>query len=195
MQPSTETQGRSASCVADETVHIRHDSLSEGVRSACEKIVALASVDATLSGERLGEIIESMSCAPDEFTPYVKYDSDEYCRNVLAESERAQLVLIGWAPGQYSPAHDHGGDAENRCAVRVISGCGVEQRFELDTDGELVASGEERITQGDMVLNDGPDIHVLGCDESCTEPLVTLHLYTPPLCSEDMNIFEDARAN
>ena len=164
--------------------------LSPRLQDACIAVLRLAAQAGTHTAIELGQLLANMPCNAKDLAQHVNYRKDCYCRTTIAKSEEAELILIGWFPGQFSPPHDHGGEATNRCAVRVISGTGEERSYELNSDGELVSAGVDPVGQGDIVLNDGPDIHELGCCESATEPLVTLHLYVPPLTLEAMQIFE-----
>ena len=164
--------------------------LSPRLQNACLDTLRCAAESDTPSATELGQLLAGMPCQAEDLASHVKYQKECYCRTSIASSEEAELILIGWFPGQFSPPHDHGGESTNCCAVRVISGTGEERRYELGADDELIPTGVSCVTQGDIVLNDGPDIHELGCTESATKPLVTLHLYSPPLTEDAMQIFE-----
>jgi predicted metal-dependent enzyme (double-stranded beta helix superfamily) len=102
--------------------------------------------------------------------------ADRYARFELVSPEEALIVLIVWLPGQFSPAHDHGGSA---CTFRVLRGIATEQRFERTTDRRVRAVEEDRFLPGSIVSCDGEDIHAMGNDASSAGPLVTLHVYRP----------------
>lgn len=107
---------------------------------------------------------------------------DRYTRFELAATTRELVVLIVWLPGQFSPAHDHGG---SHCIVRILQGVATEQRYEVVGDDRVTLIEEDRFLPGSIVSCDGEDIHAMGNDEASSEPLVTLHVYRPrPLMRE-----------
>ncbi len=163
--------------------------LPKQLRSACLGAVLTPELREA-SREELGAILTAMECEWDEFIPHAEYDNERYCRTTLARSEAGELILIGWRPGQASPPHDHGGTCEHACAVRVISGEGFERRYQETDAGKLAHASTRTLKAGDVVLNEGTDIHDLGCREGVAEPLITLHLYSPPLTRECITIFK-----
>lgn len=102
--------------------------------------------------------------------------ADQYARFELESSEEALIVLIVWLPGQFSPAHDHGGST---CTFRILRGIATEQRFERAVGDRVRLVEEDRFLPGSIVSCDGQDIHALGNDAANAEPLVTLHVYRP----------------
>ncbi len=94
----------------------------------------------------------------------------------LSSTEEESIILIIWLPGQFSPAHDHGG---SRCIFRILQGVATEQRFDLRGEGRVALVEEDRFLSGSIVSCDGEDIHAMGNDQENVEPLVTLHIYRP----------------
>ncbi|MBK8168754.1 MAG: FAD/NAD(P)-binding protein [Sandaracinaceae bacterium] len=98
----------------------------------------------------------------------IAFDDENYARHQLAKTERSELRLICWKPGQSSALHGHG---RADCTFRVIHGKATEVRLGSPDlqhrEGELVASLDPMIVH--QVSNVEP------------VPLVTLHHYSPPL--------------
>lgn len=100
----------------------------------------------------------------------------QFTRFELVSSEKELIVLIVWLPGQFSPAHDHGGST---CTFRILRGIATEQRFERAGGDRVRLVEEDRFLPGSVVSCDGQDIHALGNDAANAEALVTLHVYRP----------------
>jgi uncharacterized NAD(P)/FAD-binding protein YdhS/mannose-6-phosphate isomerase-like protein (cupin superfamily) len=119
-----------------------------------------------LDGLLANPALDAPAAAAAHFLP------DRRCRRVLARGPAAELVLIGWEPGQLAPLHGHGDSA---CHLRVVQGRVHEHR---------VSAGEPRPTVhraeagARVAIPHGTwhDLHNPGPDR-----LVTLHLYAPPL--------------
>jgi cysteine dioxygenase len=112
----------------------------------------------------------------------IQIDGGAYVRTLVFERAHAEALVMAWLPGQRSPIHDHGGSA---CAVRVVSGAALELLYEKRDDGRVVATGERRLTSGDMTSSFDDDIHSFGnaadAPASPRDILVTIHVYSPPL--------------
>lgn len=102
--------------------------------------------------------------------------SAQFTRLELVSSEKELIVLIVWLPGQFSPAHDHGGST---CTFRIVRGIATEQRFERAGGDRARLVEEDRFLPGSIISCDGQDIHAIGNDPANAEPLVTLHVYRP----------------
>lgn len=49
--------------------------------------------------------------------PFIRFDASNYVRSLVAKSERWELRLLCWRPGQGTSIHGHGGSA---CAFRIL---------------------------------------------------------------------------
>jgi mannose-6-phosphate isomerase-like protein (cupin superfamily) len=95
-----------------------------------------------------------------------RFADEIYVRIPLLLDERYEVRLLCWRPGQSSALHGHGASA---CAFRVLTGVATELRL----DGSIV-----RLAAG-QIAAPAPGIHQV-CNLG-DEPLVTLHVYAPPL--------------
>jgi cysteine dioxygenase len=105
-----------------------------------------------------------------------QFDRDRYTRKTLVQTQDVSVLLLAWLPGQTSEIHDHGGSL---CTLRVLRGVATESRFELDANGLAVEVSREAYLPGAVLGCDGTDIHAMGNDGAASDPLVTLHVYTP----------------
>ncbi|CAN5553340.1 hypothetical protein BH11ARM2_BH11ARM2_16260 [soil metagenome] len=111
-----------------------------------------------------------------DLLPYTNFSNDRYARNLIHRSERFELLLLCWKPGQSSPVHDH---RYSWCGVRVIEGTATEVRFMKTAHGTWVPVGHSAARSGELVCSSDTDTHIIGNFE--TGDLMTLHCYAPPL--------------
>ncbi|MFM7200357.1 MAG: cysteine dioxygenase [Myxococcota bacterium] len=112
-----------------------------------------------------------------DVAPFLRFTTESRCRTPLLETPDVEVILIGWLPGQASSLHDHG---PSHCVFRVVSGAAQEQRF-LSSD--MPKPYEERVhLPGELVTVVPGEAHIVA-NRSAREPLVTLHVYAPPLAS------------
>lgn len=108
---------------------------------------------------------------------FVNFSESSYCRTRILLMPQAELLCLGWMPGQRSPIHDHEGSL---CCLLVLQGEAVEQRFEKIGTGETVRRTSLSILKPGMVST-AADSEIHHIENQAPWPLVTLHLYTPPL--------------
>lgn len=105
---------------------------------------------------------------------YVRFDVAHYTRSLIFESDRFQVLCLGWLPGQGSPVHSHGASV---CVVRILQGLATERLFK--TIEETVPTKTRHWSVGNVAVSDGKLIHSI--TNETVHPLVTLHVYSPPL--------------
>ena len=59
----------------------------------------------------------------DDVAAWIRFDPNNYVRNLITRTDRWELRLLCWRPGQSSSLHGHGGAA---CAFRVLRGSATE---------------------------------------------------------------------
>lgn len=89
----------------------------------------LAHLDRALTPERLAEVTAGFVARPQLWRPLVRHDPDRRWFERLLLTSVLEIWLIGWAPGQGTPVHDHGGAAGS---LTVASGVLSEEVFEAD---------------------------------------------------------------
>lgn len=160
-----------------------------------DKIASLeALVDALKSGgpqplnyETLCEWVESIDWIAMEWESLVPpmEDPNDYARNILC-LEPFELVLIQWPPGVESAIHHHEGFWG---AVVCMSGLLENVSYELE-DGQLRMSEIIRATERGIVAEPDGTLHKIK-NGSSSEPLVTLHFYSPALTDLDGLVLYD----
>ncbi len=112
------------------------------------------------------------------------FDVEHYSRWTLLKTDHVQVLLIGWLAGQGSAIHDHSGSL---CLFRVLAGCGAEMRYRIRPDGKAVQESVVELPTGEIAASRDADVHRV-FNPGVSGPLVTLHVYTPPL---NMNYYEE----
>jgi uncharacterized NAD(P)/FAD-binding protein YdhS len=104
----------------------------------------------------------------DDVAPWIRFDPANYVRSLVTGTDRWELRLLCWRPGQTTSMHSHRGAA---CAFRVLRGSASEtilgSRDRVLPPGAVVEEGGTQLVH--QVGNWGPDA------------LLTLHAYAPPL--------------
>jgi cysteine dioxygenase len=122
-------------------------------------------------------MMQTLDLSAEDVEPYTRFDDDRYRRNLMHEGSGFQALVLCWKPGQRSPIHDHRGSS---CGVRVLRGVATETIFQRGRDGMLAASRSHQMATGEVCGSEDMDIHQVS-NLSRDEPLVTLHVYSPPL--------------
>jgi len=127
--------------------------------------------------ERLRSALSSVGVHDEAIASQALFDRRRYVRRTIHESERMQVLVIGWLPGQSSEIHDHAGSL---CGFRVVRGVAAESIYVPRDEGvhETVRVVHRR---GEVVVSGERDIHRMWLEPGADEPLVTLHVYAPPL--------------
>lgn len=133
--------------------------------------------------EDLCRMVASLRVTAESLGDAIQIDTARYVRTLVYRSEVAEVFVMAWLPGQCSPIHDHAGSA---CAVRVVSGAAVEQKFLPNPDGTVSRDGEPvRLDAGGVTGSFDADIHTVANAAQPPAPprdiLVTIHVYSPPL--------------
>jgi cysteine dioxygenase len=131
----------------------------------------------------LTRMVGALQVTSESLGDAIQIDSARYVRTLVYRSANAEVFVMAWLPGQCSPIHDHAGSA---CAVRVVSGTAVEQKFTPNDDGTVSRSGDAvRLGAGGATGSFDSDIHTVANAATPPAPpreiLVTIHVYSPPL--------------
>jgi len=117
-----------------------------------------------------------------DWEQYTFFAEQRYARNLIELNESFELMVICWKPGQVSPVHNHAGSS---CWMGV--GCGelMEEYFhpvprEDGATCELKKGESHVMTRGQVgYISDEIAIHRIRPNSD--SPLVSIHLYAPPI--------------
>lgn len=119
-----------------------------------------------------------------EAQAYVRFDPENYARNVVLNEPNVQVLVLCWRSSQASRPHDHG---SSNCGVYVLSGTVTETLYselpspDATPDAERNASvlAVREWTSGSFTASEGSYVHRI--ENRHATDLVTLHVYSPPL--------------
>jgi predicted metal-dependent enzyme (double-stranded beta helix superfamily) len=124
--------------------------------------------------EQLEEIVTRVGRSPWLWGHAVSFDLERRSHRVLHKSEALEIALFGWATGQDTRFHDHGGASG---AAFVCSGMLIEDVVEA-VDG-LVIRRHTHTRSAESAFSFGPDyVHRVRHDAAHGVAL-SIHAYTP----------------
>ncbi len=110
-----------------------------------------------------------------DLTGYRRFQEECYARNTVLLNAQCELVVICWQPGQMSAIHDHG---SSYCLYLIVEGVMIEERYRL-RDGVPEKFDERSFARGGITIAAGDSVHRI--NNRGEKPLVTVHIYSPPL--------------
>jgi cysteine dioxygenase len=126
----------------------------------------------------LAAVVESLALGGDDLAEFVRFSDRAYARNLVRAGPWYMALVLCWKNGQRSPIHDHAG---SNCCVRVLRGALTETRFEFAPNGQVRAGGSHDYPPGAILTSADLDLHQVSNLQAGDAPLVTLHVYSPPL--------------
>ena len=138
----------------------------------------LDSLGANITGDAVVEMLVRSRLGIDDVAPYVTPQADTYSRRRVARTEAYEVLVLTWLPGQGSGAHDHAGSVS---AFKILSGTAHETRFARACDSLVDPIGSRELHEGEIGLDAGDVIHAVRNDRASKEPLVSIHVYAPPI--------------
>ena len=128
-----------------------------------------------LTAQEMEAIARSADLKTLDLSGYRRFQDECYARNTVLLNDQCELVVICWQPGQMSAIHDHG---SSYCLYLVVEGTMVEERYRLE-GGKPVKQDERSFRRGDITIAAGDSVHRI--NNRGDNPLVTVHIYSPPL--------------
>jgi cysteine dioxygenase len=130
--------------------------------------------------ETLRGSLEKLEVTADDVGDFVSFSRSGYQRNLVSRGPWHEVFVICWLSGQRSSIHDHAGSA---CAFKVLLGSGRETIHHLLPDGRVRPLCQRDLPTGHIVASRETDIHEVANHQPPGQPLITLHIYSPPLRS------------
>lgn len=130
-----------------------------------------------LDAATIKRLLSRVQLSDQQIRSYIGGDSSHSSRRCVSRNQQYEIALLTWAPGQSSVAHDHLGCT---CGLKILRGHAEERTFCLGPDGQVRAKSCKKLTEGGVSVDSAGTIHSIRND-SASELLISLHLYTPPL--------------
>ena len=111
------------------------------------------------------------------------FQVETYDKHSLYKSNRFEVALISWLPGQRSTIHDHG---ESSCGFVVLDGDATESFFQRSQGGFIYPAASRVLSVGSSSIIVDNSIHQVANLQLPNVHLSTFHVYSPPLCAMNM---------
>jgi cysteine dioxygenase len=146
-----------------------------------------------LHHRRFLEVVERLRLSEELVESRTRFLDEEYARNLVLRTPHFELLVLCWRPGQRSTIHDHGGSLN---AIRVHSGELTSRVYRpavgaAPNEGPVELVSEERVGPGQPLVGvDRGGVHQLA--DTSDAPLITVHVYAPPL--RELTVFDTESA-
>ncbi len=130
-------------------------------------------------GPRVAESIAKYALTHQDWRDFALFDQASYTRNLVCKTERFEMLLLCWSPGQVTPIHNHEGQ---RCWMGVLDGRVEETLFHLPSPAnpKLSSADSKRHDRGTVAfISDDIAWHRIA--QVGAERAVSLHLYSRPI--------------
>ena len=114
---------------------------------------------------------------------YCHFSPHHYTRNLIVRTDRFELLVLCWEPGQITPIHDHAGsDGWVYCLQGEIEEVRFRCFLSTDETARVERGDSLKATVGQMTyINDDIAWHTVA--NQTPERAVSLHLYSGPIDS------------
>lgn len=127
---------------------------------------------------QLAQALERAKLTFADVAAHVQANPRGYNRASIALRDAYELLVMTWLPGQASVPHDHTGSI---CALQVVQGEAVESCYRVAADGYVDLEYETLIREGEVSAGQDAGVHTVRNPVESGQPLVTVHVYSPPL--------------
>jgi cysteine dioxygenase len=138
----------------------------------------LAALTSAPTQDELDALLRRLEPEPDELRPHLNFKPQTYTRRRVLRTDLCELLVLCWLPGHRTSIHDHNGSYG---AIGICEGAMEEEIFALNEAGEVVFVEKRTRAAGEVTGTDVPDIHRIGNAEGNADPMITIHVYAPPL--------------
>ena len=151
-----------------------HAARSPDMPECLRALVSSLNEGETVDPRRAAALLTALDLTLDDLEPWFAFDhpvEDSYGRKLIAGGANYELMLMSWAPGDYSAIHDHG--MAEWGAVRYF-GPADHAVFD-EREGLLTLRKRMTMRPGDVFAVAQSLIHLMG--NPTHGPIVSLHLY------------------
>jgi uncharacterized NAD(P)/FAD-binding protein YdhS/predicted metal-dependent enzyme (double-stranded beta helix superfamily) len=141
-------------------------------------LAELEALEGRITADAVIEILARSGLDIDDVAPFVAPQQDTYSRRRVVRTEAYEVLVMTWLPGQGSGAHDHAGSVS---AFKILRGTAHETSFAPAADSLVDPIGTRELHEGEVGLDAGDLVHAVRNDCSRKEPLVSIHVYAPPI--------------
>jgi uncharacterized NAD(P)/FAD-binding protein YdhS/mannose-6-phosphate isomerase-like protein (cupin superfamily) len=143
-----------------------------------ELVVKLESLRGRLSETAIMDAVAASGVRLEDVAPFIMSTAKPYGRRRVARTDDFEVLVMTWLPGQRTGVHDHAGAAS---VFKILQGTAREITFEQSRDSLVTPHISRQLHLGDIGFDAGTVIHEVNNDADAKLPLVSLHVYAPPL--------------
>jgi Cysteine dioxygenase type I len=143
-----------------------------------ELVIKLESLRGRLSERAIINAVETSGVRLEDVAPFILPTPHPYGRRRVARTDDFEVLVMTWLPGQSTGVHDHAGAAS---VFKILQGTAREMIFEQKPDTLVRPRASRQLHLGDIGCDAGSVIHEVNNDADAELPLVSLHIYAPPL--------------
>jgi uncharacterized NAD(P)/FAD-binding protein YdhS len=143
-----------------------------------ELVIKLESLRGRLSETAIIDAVETSGVRIEDVAPFILPTPHPYGRRRVARTDDFEVLVMTWLPGQCTGVHDHAGAAS---VFKILQGTAREMIFEQKPDSLVRPHTSRQLHLGDIGCDAGSVIHEVNNDSDAELPLVSLHVYAPPL--------------
>ena len=141
-------------------------------------LAELEALGGRITADAVVDILARSGLGIDDVAPFISPQQETYSRRRVVRTEAYEVLVMTWLPGQGSGAHDHAGSVS---AFKILRGTGHETSFAPGADTLVDPIGTRELHEGEVGLDAGELIHAVRNDCSRKEPLVSIHVFAPPI--------------
>ena len=138
----------------------------------------LAALTNAPTQRELDALLRKLELEPEELRPYLGFKPNTYTRHRVFRSGLCEMLVLCLLPGHRTAIHDHNGSYG---AIRICEGEMEEEIFAMNGAGTIEFETAHRRAAGEVTGTDVPDIHRIGNSAASADPMITIHVYAPPL--------------
>lgn len=127
---------------------------------------------------QLADALVAAKLRIDDVAAYVTATPGAYHRASVVRRDHYELLVLTWLPGQGSAPHDHAGSVS---AMLVLQGEAKEGTWRIAADGYVDLADETPVREGELTAWQDAGVHTVRNSEGAATPLVSVHVYAPPL--------------
>jgi len=164
----------------------------EKLTSGLQRLVGLIENNqAHLTVKKAAELVEQAKITENDLQPWANYDhpvQDGYGRRLVYHTDKFEVMVMTWNPGDFSSVHNHGYTQWG--AVQVFGE--VMHQVYSETGEKFRLAKKEILRYGSIAKVNNALIHQMG--NVTTKPYLTLHMYGAnephQTVTADMKIYE-----
>ncbi|GIP31605.1 cysteine dioxygenase family protein [Paenibacillus sp. J2TS4] len=138
----------------------------------------------TINEVELGKALRRLNCTAKQVSSYVTEPRElPYGRRVIHRTEEVEAIVVHLPAGRSTFIHDHG---ESVGCGYVVQGTMINTIYTPNERGRAEYVSEAIVREGDCFYAEPGQVHAMR--NPAKEPLITFHLYAPPL--EKANRYE-----